>query len=134
MKKAIIIILSCCIFQSCDVLQLPSKTTTTNTSTKPTSSTTFSGKASYYHDKFQGRSTASGEKYDKNKLTAAHKTLAFGTKVEVTNLKNNKKVIVKINDRLPSSSSRSIDLSRAAAKQINMITDGVVNVKIKVLN
>lgn len=93
----------------------------------------LAGEASYYHDKFQGRTTASGEKYDKNKLTAAHKTLGFGTKVEVTHLKNGKKVTVKINDRLPANSKRVIDLSRAAAKKIDMIQSGIADVSLKIM-
>ncbi len=104
------------------------------TNTDKTGSTgLMSGEASYYGGKFHGKPTASGEIFDKNKLTAAHKTLPFQTKVEVENLKNRKKVIVRINDRMPPSSKRSIDLSEAAAKKIDMIRDGVVNVKIKVL-
>jgi rare lipoprotein A len=106
--------------------------TPTNSSSNPSSGKVFTGQASFYANKFHGKPTASGEKYDKNKLTAAHKTLPFSTEVEVTNTKNNKTVIVKINDRLPTSSSREIDLSEAAAKKLEMIQDGVVNVKIKV--
>lgn len=94
--------------------------------------TASKGKASYYADKFQGKKTASGQAYDKNKLTAAHKTLPFNTKVEVHNPKNNKKVVVVINDRLPASSTRAIDLSYEAAKQIDMLRDGVVEVNIRV--
>ena len=104
-------------------------------STKPSvDNKALSGEASYYHDKFQGRTTASGEKYDKNKLTAAHKTLSFGTKVEVTHLKNGKKVTVKINDRLPANSKRVIDLSRAAARKIDMIQSGIADVNLKIIN
>ncbi len=93
----------------------------------------LNGKASYYHDKFHGRRTASGQTYNKYALTAAHKTLPFNTKIEVRNLKNNRKVLVVINDRLPRTSTRSIDLSRAAAERIGMIRDGVVKVEMKVL-
>src|SRR6478609_1543229 len=71
------------------------------------------GKASFYAKKFEGRKTASGEKFSNKKLTAAHKTLPFGTKVRVTNPRNNKAVIVTINDRLPKKSKRIIDLSQA---------------------
>ncbi|EAY28579.1 septal ring lytic transglycosylase RlpA family protein [Microscilla marina] len=93
----------------------------------------LNGKASYYHDKFHGRRTASGQTYNKYALTAAHKTLPFNTKIEVRNLKNNRKVLVVINDRLPRTSTRSIDLSRAAAERIGMVRDGVVRVEMKVL-
>ncbi|WP_239987006.1 septal ring lytic transglycosylase RlpA family protein [Flavobacterium tibetense] len=74
--------------------------------------------ASYYHDKFNGRRTASGQKFDNNKLTAAHKTLKFGTKVKVTNPKNQKSVIVTINDRGPFTKGREIDLSKKAFFEI----------------
>lgn len=77
--------------------------------------------ASYYHDKFQGRKTASGQKYDNTKYTAAHKKLKFGTKVKVTNPKNGKSVIVTVNDRGPFVSGREIDLSKRA---FNEIADG----------
>jgi rare lipoprotein A len=91
------------------------------------------GKASYYADKFQGRKTSSGEEYDQNKLTAAHNTLPFNTKVKVTNLKNNKSVIVRINDRGPFSKGRIIDLSKAAAEKIDLIRDGVAEVRIQII-
>lgn len=91
------------------------------------------GKASYYADKFHGKSTASGEKYDIEKLTAAHRSLPFGTHVEVTNKKNQKSVIVTINDRGPFVKGRIIDLSRAAANKIDLIRDGVASVSIRIL-
>ena len=77
-----------------------------------------SGKASFYADKFEGTTTASGEKYRHNRLTAAHKTLPFGTKVRVTNLANSKTVEVVINDRGPYVEGRIIDLSRGAAEEL----------------
>ncbi|MFD2036259.1 septal ring lytic transglycosylase RlpA family protein [Belliella marina] len=92
---------------------------------------TQSGKASYYHDKYHGKQTSSGEKYRKSKLTAAHKTLPFGTKVKVINQSNGKSVKVRINDRGPFVGGRIIDLSKRAAKQIDMIDAGVADVKIK---
>ncbi len=88
------------------------------------------GKASYYAKKFQGRKTASGEKYNASKMTAAHRTIPFGTMVEVTNLKNGKTVKVRINDRGPRVRGRIIDVSGAAAKKLDMVKDGVVQVKI----
>jgi len=91
------------------------------------------GKASYYADKFQGRSTASGELYDRNKLTAAHPKLPFGTRCRVTNLTNGKVVEVRINDRGPFSKSRIIDLSYRAAEQLDGIRAGVFDVKVEVL-
>jgi rare lipoprotein A len=92
---------------------------------------TQSGKASYYADKFQGRKTASGETFRQGKLTAAHRTLPFGTKVKVTNLNNGKSVKVRINDRGPFVDGRIIDLSKKAARRIGMVNAGVANVKIK---
>lgn len=94
----------------------------------------LTGMVSYYNDKYQGKPTASGEKYDKNKLTAAsHKTFAFGTMLEVTNTLNGKKVIVKVNDRLGKNNTHILDLSREAATTIEMIDDGIVPVTVKVL-
>ncbi len=91
------------------------------------------GKASYYAGKFHGRITASGETYDSMKLTAAHRTLPFGTKVRVTNLFNKKTVSVVINDRGPFVSNRIIDLSYAAGERIGMIQAGVTDVKLEVV-
>ena len=93
------------------------------------------GKASYYGSEYKvGRRTASGQAYDKNKLTAAHKTLPFGTKVLVKNKKNNKEVTVTINDRGPFVKGRVIDLSVAAAKKIGMLHAGVVEVELMFLD
>ncbi len=89
------------------------------------------GKASFYSDNLSGSKTANGEKYKPNELTAAHKKLPFGTKVKVTNLNNGKTVTVRINDRGPFVVGRIIDLSKAAAKEIGMVQDGVVKVKIR---
>jgi len=94
---------------------------------------TSTGKASFYHDKFQGRETSNGEQYSQNDFTAAHKTLPFNTIVHVTNKQNNKSVVVRINDRGPFKKSRIIDLTRSAAKKLDMIPFGVVPVKIKPL-
>lgn len=88
------------------------------------------GIASFYGDKHQGRKTASGELYDKNQLTAAHKTLPFGTRVKVTNLANGKFVLVKINDRGPFIKGRIIDLSVRAAKLIKV--NGIAKVNVEV--
>ena len=91
------------------------------------------GTASYYGKSFEGRKTASGEILRNDSLTAAHKTLKFGTIVKVTNLKNDSVVIVKINDRLPKSSTRVIDLTIEAAKQLNFIKAGLTPVTIEIL-
>lgn len=92
-----------------------------------------STKASYYADYFHGRKTANGETFDMYELTAAHKTLPFGTLVKVTNLKNNKEVIVRINDRGPYIKGREIDLSLQGAEELDMIKAGVVPVKIELV-
>ena len=87
------------------------------------------GPGTWYGPKFHGRKTASGEKYNQNDLTAAHKTLPFGTLVEVTNPANNKTVVVRINDRGPFGYGAIIDLSRAAAKEINLLSTIPVSIK-----
>jgi rare lipoprotein A len=91
------------------------------------------GTASYYHDKFNGRKTASGEIFWNDSLSAANNTLPLGTWVRVTNLKNDSVVVLKINDRLASWSKRTIDLSVAAAKKLNFIRAGITKVKIEIL-
>ncbi|WP_337865074.1 septal ring lytic transglycosylase RlpA family protein [Ignavibacterium sp.] len=88
------------------------------------------GIASYYADQYHGKKTASGEIYNMNDLTAAHPTLPFGVLLLVKNLKNNRTVIVRVNDRMPDFKGRVIDLSLAAAKKLDMISDGIVEVKI----
>jgi rare lipoprotein A len=92
------------------------------------------GKASFYADKFEGSPTASGEKYKHNRLTGAHKTLPFGTKVRVTNIANNLSVEVEINDRGPYVETRIIDLSRAAAEKLQFINQGLADVKLEVID
>jgi rare lipoprotein A len=91
------------------------------------------GIASYYADKYEGKPTASGESYRKNQLTGAHRTLPFGTKVRVTNLKNQKSVVVRINDRGPFVEGRLIDVSRQAAQELDFIRAGLAEVKLEVL-
>ncbi|MBX9877449.1 MAG: septal ring lytic transglycosylase RlpA family protein [Candidatus Obscuribacterales bacterium] len=91
------------------------------------------GKASWYGGKFHGRLTSSGKRFDKDGATAAHKTLPFGTKLEVTNLKNGKSTVVTITDRGPYHGNRVIDLSEGAARKIDMIRTGVVEVSYKKL-
>ncbi|MGA2297323.1 MAG: septal ring lytic transglycosylase RlpA family protein [FCB group bacterium] len=95
---------------------------------------TFRGKASYYADEFNGRQTSSGEIFDMNDFTAAHKTLPFGTIVEVKNLLNGKTVTVKINDRGPFVADRIIDLSKAAAMQIDLIRTGTADVELRIIS
>ena len=92
------------------------------------------GVASWYADKFQGRETSSGEKYDKDAFTAAHRILPFGTIVKVTNIKNGRNAFVRINDRGPQKASRKLDLSYAAAKKIGMINDGIARVRLEIVD
>jgi rare lipoprotein A len=91
------------------------------------------GIASYYGMSFEGRRTSSGEILRNDSLTAAHKTLKFGTIVKVTNTKNDSVVVVKINDRLPKSSSRVIDLTLRAAKKLNFIRAGLAPVTLEII-
>jgi rare lipoprotein A (peptidoglycan hydrolase) len=89
------------------------------------------GEASWYGPGLQGNETANGETFDQKKMTAAHPSLPMGTKAEVTNLENGKKVEVRVNDRGPYVGDRAIDLSRAAAKKLDMEEDGTTKVKIE---
>lgn len=91
------------------------------------------GVASYYAKKFHGRKTASGELYDHEKMTAAHNGLPLGTWVKVTNQRNGRSVIVKINDRLHYKNPRLVDMSGIAAKKLGFISKGLVKVKLEVL-
>ena len=93
----------------------------------------FGGEASYYASGFEGRPTASGEPYRGTALTAAHRTLPFGTRVKVTNLANGRSVEVRINDRGPFHRRRVIDLSRAAAERLGMVRRGRAPVEVQVL-
>ncbi len=91
------------------------------------------GIASYYAKKFNGRRCSSGEIFKNDSLTAAHKTLKFGTIIKVTNLKNDSVIIVRVNDRLPKNSKRCLDVTLKAAKQLNFVKSGLVKVKIEIL-
>jgi len=91
------------------------------------------GKISFYGSKFHGRRTASGERFDQNALTAAHPRLPFGTRLRVTNLSNGKSVVVRVNDRGPFIKNRILDVSRAAARELEMIDAGVVRARVEVL-
>jgi len=93
---------------------------------------TEEGIASYYADALNGNPTASGENYDKYALTAAHRTLPFGTMVRVINLDNGKHVSVRINDRGPHSKKRVIDVSGAAAKQLDLLDSGTAKVRLEI--
>lgn len=101
--------------------------------TPPAFANVGNGVASWYGPGFHGRLTANGERFNQHALTAAHRTLPFGTEVRVTNTANGRSVIVRINDRGPFSGSRVIDLSRAAAEAVGMIQAGVTPVTIEIV-
>ena len=92
------------------------------------------GTASYYGARHHGKRTASGEPFDQHGLSAAHRQLPFGTRVLVTNLSNNKSVVVRINDRGPHTRGRLIDLSRKAAQQLDMLSTGTAKVRVQGLS
>jgi rare lipoprotein A (peptidoglycan hydrolase) len=91
------------------------------------------GMASYYAEQFHGKKTSSGERYDMNDLTCAHRWLPFGTMVRVTNLRNGRSVDVRVNDRGPWKHGRVIDVSKAAAKELQMIGSGTARVAVQVI-
>ena len=91
------------------------------------------GEASWYGQEFQGSTTASGEIYDLSELTAAHPTLPFGTTIRVTNLKNRKKILLRVNDRGPHIGRRMLDVSWAAAKRLGFVQAGTARVRVEVV-
>jgi len=91
------------------------------------------GFASFYASRFHGARTASGERYDETSMTAAHRTLPFGTRVQVTNLGNGRSVVVTITDRGPFARGRIIDVSRRAARRLDFVRDGTARVRLEVL-
>ena len=99
----------------------------------PAPGTRIVGLASWYGQKHQGRATASGEAFDMNKLTAAHRTMPFGTRLRVTSVETGRSVVVRVNDRGPWANDRVLDVSLAAAKTLGMVGDGVTRVEIVVL-
>ena len=112
----------------------PPRTPTSQQPQKPQTSTSEqlgSGKASYYGRQHHNKLTASGERFDQSSLTAAHRTLPFGSKVRVTNTRTGKSVIVRINDRGPFVRSRVIDLSKAAFERIGSTRSGVIRVRLE---
>jgi rare lipoprotein A len=128
---------ACCIFVvSLTMLLFLAGCSSHRNYTAPTDLSGYSesGKASYYAEKYQNRKTASGERFNNYLLTAAHKSLPFGTKVIVTNINNGKTVMVSINDRGPYVKGRIIDLTQAAFSKIESIDKGLAEVKIRVVN
>src|SRR6266705_3400434 len=102
----------------------------------PTESTVHQmrGIASYYSEEFQGHKTSSGETYDMNAFTAAHRTLPFNTRVRVTNLENKKSVVVRVNDRGPFKDDRVIDVSLSAARKLGLMEKGTALVRLEVID
>ena len=94
---------------------------------------TQTGLAAYYSRRLQGGRTASGERFNNGALTTAHQTLPFGTRARVTNLKNNKSVVLRVNDRGPTQPNRVLDVSRAAAERLGFVRAGLTEVKIEVI-
>jgi rare lipoprotein A len=119
-------------FASFLVTPVTAQTKKPNTRGKQTAEVQY-GTASFYADKFEGRSTASGEKYNKKKFTAAHNSLPMGTWIKVTNITNKKWVIVKVNDRLHHRNPRLVDLSKIAAQKLQYTGRGLTKVKVEVL-
>ncbi len=94
---------------------------------------TQTGQGSYYADKFNGRPTASGARYRPGYMTAAHNTLPFGTRIRVTNVRNGRSVKVTVNDRGPHAPGRIVDVSRKAARRLDLVRAGVVPVRLEVI-
>jgi len=115
------------------VLHAQSKAQSARISNKKAVPVIETGAASYYHSKFQGRLTASGEQYDEKKMTAAHNRLPMNTWIKVTNLKNKRWVIVRVNDRLNYNNKRLTDLSKAAASKLGYLRKGLAKVRVEVL-
>lgn len=91
------------------------------------------GTATFYADRFDGKSTASSETFDQDRLTAAHNSLPFGTEVKVTNLRNGRSVVVRVNDRMHRGNATLIDLSKRAARELGFVRDGRANVLLEII-
>lgn len=134
MKRTLLIILTAILFTSCSsAVRFTSANTTKYEDNNTEVVTVMYGKASYYGSEFEGRNTSNGETFSNREYTAAHKSLPFGSLVKVTNLANNKSVIVRINDRGPYVAGRVIDLTRVAAEELDMVRAGIIDVKIELL-
>ena len=116
----------------CCMLQFAFSQTKPNYRTVPVVDSAV-GVASYYADKFVGRKTASGEIFSQHKMTCAHNTLPFGTKVKVTNLRNGKSIVVRVNDRLHHRNPRIVDLPTGAASKLGYTGRGIINVSVVVV-
>jgi len=111
----------------------PTSAPTAAPAAAPTDSAAERGKIAWYGRKFAGRKTASGEAFNPEALTMAHKTLPFGTRVKITNPKNNKSVIVRVNDRGPTQADRVGDVSYAVARKLGMVKSGVIEAELSVV-
>jgi rare lipoprotein A len=130
-------VLSSFLFFLLTLLSAPAHATTGTTksaSAPSTAATTvLRGRASWYGSYFQGKRTTSGERYNRNKYTCAHKTLPFGTRLRVTNVASGQSVTVRVNDRGPFVRGRVVDVSYAAAEELGMVGGGVAKVKLDVV-
>ncbi len=111
----------------------PAATTPAAPATAAAAGDVSEGKLAWYGKKFNGRKTASGERFNASALTMAHKTLPFGSRVKITNLANKRSVVVRVNDRGPTAPDRIGDVSAAAASKLGMMRGGVVNAKMEVV-
>lgn len=132
MKKAICLLILCHLLLSESFAQVKAKSARSIRS-KKTPQTQY-GTASFYHNRFNGRKTASGKIFNQKKLTAAHNTVPLGTWLKVTNMRNKKAVIVQVIDRLHYRSRRLIDLSKAAANKIGFTKSGLLPIKVEIIN
>jgi rare lipoprotein A len=130
--RALLLLLACCVAACTTTAPPPPPPAPVAPPERP--SFTQTGNASWYGSGHQGHATASGEPFDKNQLTAAHRTLPLNTIVRVTNVATHKTVKLKINDRGPFTGKRIIDLSERAARELGIVDDGVVKVKLEVYN
>ena len=133
-RRSLLVLLGCSVLvQGCAIVAPPKQSgAEINIPQTPSAKPVLgSGTASWYGRDFAGKPTASGELFDENLFTAAHRTLPLGSKVKVVNLANGKSVEVKINDRGPFSGNRIIDLSRAAARALGIIDDGIAEVRLE---
>lgn len=132
--KALIVLLTAILLCGCSTVK-PTPTSTQTATTTPGTRPTYeeTGKASFYAEAHQSKKTASGEIFDHKLLTAAHRTLPLGLKVQVTNINNGKSVVVKINDRGPFIKNRILDLSKSAFDTIADVSTGIIDVKIEAI-
>jgi rare lipoprotein A len=122
-----------CVAGIAPAVAVSAQKTTTTFKSKPAVTRVFYGQASFYANKFNGRQTAGGEIFSQNKFTCACNVLPLGTWIKVTNLRNQKSAIVKVNDRLHPKMKRLVDLSKIAARQLGYVGHGLARVKVEVL-